>query len=255
MTLSLLIKPESYLPSSELGDDTHVWFLDINQLPEDVIHKHQHILSAEEAFRAKSLKHRKLQFFAMRELVRLCLSHYTKTTPDSLEVNATPKGKPFLANPNLPIKFNLSHCNNVAVLAVCLHDEIGIDVESITRNRSQRNIATRYFHPQELAQLTSMDDIEHNNYFFRLWTLKEAFFKATGDGISAGLDKAAFELENTDTNNNNAIKSMLSPELALSSDDWQFYQTFLSKDFCVALAKQTAIPVNIRWFNGSDLFI
>jgi len=256
MALSLLIKPNTYSSSIELGNECHLWFLDVSQLPDSIILHNQHILSDNEELRSKSLKHRKLQFIAIREFVRLCLSRYTKISPEKLEVEASAKGKPFLANIELPVKFNLSHCNNVAVLAVCLHDDVGVDIESITRNRSQRNIASRYFHPQEITQLAQMDDTAYNNYFFRLWTLKEAFFKATGDGISAGLDKAGFQLENVgmESADGDAIKAILSADLATTADNWQFYQAFLSSDYCVALAKHSTQPINIHWFNGYNLF-
>lgn len=249
MALPPTIKLKTYSPDFNLQDSCHLWLLDIDQLTQDMIIQQQGILSDSELTRFQSLKRRQLQFIAMRAFVRKCLALYTGMHPRDLIIDAEPQGKPFLAKPTLPIKFNLSHCNNTAVLALGLQDEIGVDIESITRNRGQRKIATRYFHPQEIAQLALLNDSQHNHYFYRLWTLKEAFFKAIGTGISAGLDKAAFHLEGE------AITVTLASDLQTPGDNWQFYQTFINSDFCVALARQSRDRHDIHWFDGRELFI
>lgn len=239
---------KSYSPDIKLRDNCHLWFLDIDQLTESAIEAQRSVLSASELIRVQLLKRRQLQFIAIRALVRKCLSLYSGIDPHQLILDTRPQGKPFLVNSTLPITFNLSHCNNIAVLAIALQDEIGVDIESTTRNRGQRNIATRYFHPQEIAQLAALDDSQHNTYFYRLWTLKEAFFKAIGTGISAGLDKAAFHFDG------DVITATLACDLQTSRDSWQFYQTFIHSDFCVALARQSQQSGNIHWFDGRELF-
>lgn len=248
MALSLRIKLETDPSQFNLQDSCHLWLLDLDQLSDEVVIQHRDLLSDSELLHVELLKRRQLNVIAIRAFVRKCLSLYSAIPPRALLINTAEKGKPFLANVNVPIKFNLSHCKNIAVLAIALQDEIGVDIESISRNSSQRAIAERYFHPQELAQLATLDDVKHNDYFFRLWTLKEAFFKATGDGISAGLDKAAFHLKGEE------IKVVLSPELKTDNDCWQFYQVFISSDFCVALARNCKSEKNIHWFNGTELF-
>ena len=249
MTNLLQINPEIYTAEFVLGDDCHLWFLDLTQLPDAAINQQQIVLSGHELTRARALKRRKQEFIAMRAFVRLCLSRYTQTDPANLELQSTSKGKPFLANAKIPIKFNLSHCNNFAVLAIGLQFDIGVDIESITRNRSQREIAARYFHPREVVQLESLNETDHNIYFFRLWTLKEAFLKATGDGISAGLEKAEFALDGE------KITAQLADDLQTHVDNWQFYQTFITSEFCVALARHDKQAINVRWFNGMQLFL
>ncbi|HWV14547.1 MAG TPA: 4'-phosphopantetheinyl transferase superfamily protein [Cellvibrio sp.] len=247
--LPLLIKPETYSDHFDLRRECHLWFLDLTQLPEDTVRQTQLFLSTDELQRMRTLKRRQLEFIATRALVRLCLSRYTNEPPQSLQLKTAEKGKPFLAGANTPIQFNLSHCNQVAVLVIGWQAALGVDIESTTRNRSQREIAARYFHPLELAQLEKLDNPAHNTHFFRLWTLKEAFFKATGEGISAGLEKAAFHLEGQ------TINAQLADELNTQADDWQFYQTFMNQDFCVALARHSGEEINIRWFDAAELFL
>lgn len=98
-------------------------------------------------------------------------------------------GKPFL--PDTPqLHFNLSHCSG---LAVCLlsHTECGVDCESI-RPCKQR-VAERVCNAQELAALKAAKDADF--LFTRLWTLKEAYVKAIGIGISYPMREVSFSFE------------------------------------------------------------
>ena len=247
MNLFLHKKSEIHSPSFNLKSACHLWLLDLTQLT-DLIINNQSALSEEELLKAESLKNQKLEFIAMRVFVRKCLSLYTHIHPHELVIHKESKGKPFLANSNLPITFNLSHCKEVAVLAVGFDYSVGVDVESISRNRNQHAIAQRFFHRDEIAQLEKLNDTEYNRYFFQLWTLKEAFLKATGDGISIGLDKVIFSV----TEENIAVE--LSETLNTKKQEWQFHQTFLTDDFCISLARHSEKPFNVHWFNGAELF-
>ncbi|MEE0910219.1 MAG: 4'-phosphopantetheinyl transferase superfamily protein [Bacteroidales bacterium] len=95
------------------------------------------------------------------------------------------KGKPyFLYNENL--HFSISHTNSH--IAIALHDkEIGIDIEN-TR-KCNLNLAKRYFHQEEYNYLSSLPKEEQDEAFTRIWTLKEAFVKCTGEGIAGGFNK------------------------------------------------------------------
>ena len=247
--IQLLIQPENLAQTFNLQNECHLWFLDVSELPETTITAHKSILSKSELVRAAGLHHRQAQFIALRAFVRLCLSRYTNTPPLTLGLATEAKGKPILEAAALPITFNLSHCDTMAVLAVSLHAEVGVDIESITRKRNTHSIANRYFHPHEIAELAQLKPADYQRDFFRLWTLKEAFFKAIGTGISTGLDKARFSF------NGDNIHVALAVDIKSDANDWQFYQTFLSTDYCVALARQAKTPVNIRWFAGADLFL
>ena len=248
MTLALSINADKYSSAFSLGTSSHLWLLDLTQLTADVIIHHQACLSPAELLRAQAFKQRHLQFLATRAFVRLCLARYTLTPPHTLTVATERNGKPYLIDAPLPIVFNLSHSQDMAVLAVGLQHPVGIDIETTTRKRSQIGIAERYFHPTEVAQLKQLADTEQRKYFFQLWTLKEAFLKATGLGISCGLDKVAFNLQE------NSIQAELAPELNTKAEDWQFYQTFINMDYCVALARHTHKPLSVHWFDGSELF-
>lgn len=88
-------------------------------------------------------------------------------------------GKPCLADRE-DLYFNLSHSGNL-VMAAFARVEVGCDVEQI--KTADFRVARRFFALEEQAFLEGcVSEMEKNDAFFRLWTLKEAFMKATGEG-------------------------------------------------------------------------
>ena len=109
-------------------------------------------------------------------------------------------GKPEVANPeaaDLPgrLRFNLSHTNGLALLAVCLDADLGIDVEAVRTISDLELIAQSHFSPREVAALNAVGHAGKQRAFFRCWTRKEAFLKAHGRGLSIPLDSFAVSLE------------------------------------------------------------
>ncbi len=106
-------------------------------------------------------------------------------------VAARANGKPvFLEYPE--VHFNLSHSGNYVVCAVA-QCEVGVDIEGGRRIRP--SIENRFFSEEECRWVCKADSEElHSERFFRLWTLKEAYSKLTGEGISYGIGKAHFEM-------------------------------------------------------------
>lgn len=243
------ITPETFSPNLPLGNHCHLWLLDLTQLPEDLIARQQVFLSRAELQRLQTIKQRQAQFIAIRAFVRLCLARYTHSRPQDLVIATQKNGKPYLVNPVSPLVFNLSHSQDMAVFAVGMEHALGVDIESVKRKGSQRDIAERYFHQAEVAQLNKLSGTEQANLFFRLWTLKEAFLKATGEGISGGLDKIAFDLQGE------GIKVTFARESNTRVQEWQFFQAFINPDYCVALARNSGGATKVYWLQGRDLFV
>lgn len=93
----------------------------------------------------------------------------------------TEKGKPFVPN---QLHFSIAHDANLVVVAFA-SSELGIDVQRIS-SRVWNGVISR-FHPLEQAALASSLEEEHQALFYRIWTRKEAFLKAIGDGITIEL--------------------------------------------------------------------
>jgi 4'-phosphopantetheinyl transferase len=107
-------------------------------------------------------------------------------TDGRLDFAVSGNGKPFL--PGSPhIKFNLSHSGEVALVAVALEVEIGVDVEWIRPMPEYRQIAERFFPPSQAGLVADEAD------FFRRWTRIEAVVKACGTGIYGIADEPSGE--------------------------------------------------------------
>ncbi|MBU8536768.1 4'-phosphopantetheinyl transferase family protein [Falsiroseomonas tokyonensis] len=106
-------------------------------------------------------------------------------------------GKPEVAAAHgLPwLRFNLSHTRSLVACAVTAVDDLGLDVEDLARREAGPGLAERYFAPAEAALLSAMPPADRHAGFLRIWTLKEAYVKATGEGIGAGLDSFGFTLD------------------------------------------------------------
>lgn len=101
------------------------------------------------------------------------------------------RGKPSLA-PSYggeSIRFNVSHSNELALYAMTNHREVGVDIEFMRPLDEVESIARRFFSTREQAILRSLPAHLKQQGFYNCWTRKEAYIKATGEGISQPLDQ------------------------------------------------------------------
>ena len=83
--------------------------------------------------------------------------------------------------------FNMSHSEGVAIYAFAVHDEIGVDIQSIRDDIHFHRIANRYFAPSEVQRIMRADSSDQIHTFFQYWVRKEAVLKAAGCGLGDGL--------------------------------------------------------------------
>ena len=190
---------ESWLPPPDrpvaLDEDVQVWRIYLD-LPASEIDDMKGVLSAEEKTRAARFvfdKHR-ARFIAGRASLRRILGRYLGRAPERLEFGYGHRGKPYLKNdpPGNPLRFNLSHSSELALLAVVGSRDIGVDVERVRAVQYHLKIAGRFFSPGEVAVIRSLPPEVQFEAFFNCWTRKEAYIKALGDGLAYPLD--AFEV-------------------------------------------------------------
>lgn len=124
----------------------------------------------------------------VRIALRLLLGKTLEWDPQKIQFKYSANGKPSLAIPDLPIHFNVSHSGNYGLIGIAQHHPIGVDLEVMQPQKNFVKLAQRFFAPSEQAQLSVTTQEEQKTVFYQLWTAKEAFLKATGLGISAGLN-------------------------------------------------------------------
>jgi 4'-phosphopantetheinyl transferase len=131
----------------------------------------------------------------------------------------------------MPLRFNLSHCDGLVLCGVTRDCDIGVDCENLNRHVEIEKLAARVFSAREQEFFNSMPAPMRTKTFFRIWTLKEAYVKARGLGMSLPLEKFSFDLAAS-----NGFRIAFSPEVQDQSEDWQFVQPTLSVPFVAAVA-------------------
>lgn len=139
----------------------------------------------------------RLQHIVGRALLRTTLSRYADVPPGDWRFRADAFGKPQIDQPALSrdLRFNLSHTDGLVTLAVTEGLEVGVDVENIGRNLDAIGLARTAFAPEEVATVERAPLHERQQRFFALWTLKEAYSKARGLGLSLPFDTFSFDLD------------------------------------------------------------
>jgi 4'-phosphopantetheinyl transferase len=179
--------------------DVHVWTARLDVPPPEV-EESWRTLSDDEQSRARRFvfEHGRRRFIVGRGLLRRLLGHYAGVAPEWLEFSYGRYGKPAVAGPSSarPLRFNLSHCEDLALYAVTRGREVGVDVERIRPEFATLDIAERFFSSGEVAVLRAVADPgARARAFFACWTRKEAYIKARGEGLSFPLHRFRVSLE------------------------------------------------------------
>ena len=151
------------------------------------------VLSADEHARAERFYFQKdrERFMVARGLLRTVLGRYLNQEPSQLRFCYSPYGKPALATGSgrNTLRFNVSHSHGLALYAITCGRELGVDVELIRPELPDEEIAERFFSFQEVSGLRALPPNMRLEAFFNCWTLKEAYIKARGEGLSLPLDQ------------------------------------------------------------------
>jgi 4'-phosphopantetheinyl transferase len=175
-------------------DEVHVWRLALDA-PHTCLARLWLTLAGDERARAERYffeQHRQ-RFIAGRGFMRAILARYLHQQPDSLRFCYGPNGKPSLAADGV-LPFNLSHSEDGGLLAVSRSRELGVDLEQVRPRPNLEELAQRFFAPAEVAALAEVAAAEKDLAFYNCWTRKEAFIKASGEGLARPLDQFTVSL-------------------------------------------------------------
>ena len=224
--------------------ETHVWRVALDQ-PDARVATLFALLSEDErrrAFRFHFDRDRR-RFTVARGALRSILGSYLATPPERLRFGYSEHGKPFLRQPQpllLDLRFNVSHSDELALVAVTVATEVGVDVEKIRPDFAGLEIAERFFSPAEVRALRSLPIHLRSRAFFNCWTRKEAFVKATGRGLSFPLK--AFDV---------TLAPGESPRLLrVENDDparWSIFEVSPAPDFVGALVVESRDVLLMGW--------
>jgi 4'-phosphopantetheinyl transferase len=130
-------------------------------------------------------------FCVGRASLRLILSRYLQTKPGRLQLATGEFGKPYFADQKLSagLRFNLSHSNQLALIAIVRDREVGVDLEYMRSDFVTDDVANHFFSPAEVEQFREVPAESKTQSFFNCWTRKEAYIKARGEGLYCPLDQ------------------------------------------------------------------
>jgi 4'-phosphopantetheinyl transferase len=231
-------------PHHTLGaHEVHVWHLCADRLPDQQVGAGLHtLLSPEEQDRMACYRHDadRTLYLLSRGLMRSVLASYLGCACRDVRFTANDFGKPILhadccpfanARSSEKLHFNLTHSRGAVALAVSNGREVGIDIEKRGRSVEFLPLAERFFSASEANHLKGLPTEKLGEAFFAIWTLKEAFVKGIGRGLSFPLDAFCFDLEGDRFLRFRPLADFVSP-------DWHFQQFDLGERHCGAVAVQ-----------------
>ena len=217
----------------ELNDGTvHLWIADLNSWGNHAGNLRS-LLSDEELNRLDRLKidNKKAEFLSSRSILRIILSMYLTEDPNDLSINYTLAGKPIL--PNTELQFNVSHSKDFLLCGISLINRIGIDIQEIYPISSLDRIINNFFSPTEIQYLRSLPSREaYQENFFAIWTAKEAYLKAVGEGIQGSFNQLSTIPDSTDPK----IFKLVLPDTPKTEMNWTIKTVEVSQGYSAALA-------------------
>ncbi len=171
-------------PAPLRAGEVHLWRAALLPTPEI-----RDALTKSEWMQANRFQHERERerFIATRGLLRLILAKYVDGDPGDLEFCTGPFGKPELNSPATALRFNLSHSDDLLLLAVTHGREVGVDLEFMRPEVPFETLADHYFDPDDAWDLRLLPVGEKPWKFYDIWTCTEAQLKASGTGIAHGM--------------------------------------------------------------------
>ena len=158
--------------------------------------------------------------------LRNLLAQMLNQPPEKIRIKKTEYGKPYLADyPELA--FNLSHTADRLMIAVGRNCQLGVDIEICKPRVNLSGLVNKCFAEEEAAHWTQLPETQKNQAFYRFWTRKEAFVKATGHGISLGLNHCVINPENP-------TEFIRVPDLYGQASAWHVQDIDLGEGICSA---------------------
>jgi len=215
--------------------DVDVWYLWPERVADrERLQRHARILANDERTRAESFRFendRNLHLLS-KAFVRILLSRYTSIDPSAWEFVRNEYGKPAISSPAnaAHISFNISHTKGLIAGVFALNSAVGIDAENHHQRVDALSIAHDYLSFTEYSVLCKAATSDRDRRFLEFWTLKEAYAKAKGMGMSMDLSRFTFEIHNE-----NATISFHSKD-ADDSSFWNFRLLRPGPDHTAAVA-------------------
>jgi len=229
-------------------NEVHLWLVDCQQYFSKINNLFS-ILSPEEQEKADRFKfaiHRQ-RFIINRANLKIILSKYLQLKPTEIKFKYGLKGKPSLEDQlnYLNLKFNISHSENLAIYGIS-QNLIGVDLEKINQQVSCVELAERFFCPSEFKTISQLVYPQNYQGFYLAWTSKEAYLKATGEGLSGGLDSVELALNIAE----NKAKIIHIKNIDNYQNNWQLFNFKIDDNFLFSVAIANYDTLKFQFYEG-----
>lgn len=195
------------------------------------------------------------RFLLGRAMVRLVLSRRQGgvVAPEAWLFGHNEHGRPHVVSPvpTPSVHFNLTHTRSLLALIVGQSEEVGIDAECLDRPLSIEAVAANYFAPLEQALISEAAPARRRAVFFEIWTLREAYAKARGLGLTLPLDSYRFRLDA------HAARLECDERCDDDADRWRFHRFKPTPQHVVSIAQAglqaDAWPPSLNWLSDAEL--
>lgn len=220
-------------------DRVHLWRVNLD-LPAVIIEELRVCLSPDEIDKANKFRfpQHNRRFVVARGVLRQLLGNYLQISPREIKFQYSDRGKPYLTTTGFhnSLQFNISHSQEYALYGFTYDYPIGVDIEHLREMKDAVQIAQRFFSPQEFQSIDNLDSAQQQKVFFKLWTAKEAYLKATGTGLSGSLSSVNIGLNDME---NPYLESIQGSIEAVKS--WSMYPCIPALNYVGAIAIKAQI--------------
>jgi 4'-phosphopantetheinyl transferase len=230
--------------------ELHIWRINldnVNYQPKHLIS----LLSSKEIERSKRFifERDSYRYQVTHSMKRLIVANYLDCNPQCLCFESGSHGKPALTKLQNPLKiqFNISHSQDLILIAITIEDSVGIDIEYNDKKLLIENLSEAIFSPFEkkfFATLNSQQ--EKKEAFLRCWTRKEAYLKAIGIGLTDDLTSISVDL-NKDVSSHDWLKNSMLSYSKLTA--WKLFPLEID-NYYTANAVATSFQKNLFYYDA-----
>jgi 4'-phosphopantetheinyl transferase len=229
--------------------EVDVWMARLTSIDDTSTQALGSLLSQDERNRADAFPfvHHRRDYVVAHALLRVTLARYLSCDPTGLTFASSVGERPALAGSPSPFDFSLSHTEGLAAVAVCRAATVGLDAEDFERAGDHVELADRHFDADEARALRALGAVPRRRRFVELWTLKEAYSKARGVGLSLPLDRVSFTVAR-----GRPPHATFAPELAHERGRWKFALLHPTSRHILAIARSGSWPLAPRVFAATS---
>ncbi|MFD5712992.1 4'-phosphopantetheinyl transferase family protein [Streptomyces pharetrae] len=136
------------------------------------------------------------RFLTSRMIVKYTAAAALRTDPAELDLAYRIGGRPFIRGYD-QIDVSLSHTDDLITVGISRTGRIGVDAEPADRTVSFELLHRHMCTPAESAELARLPPARQTAQLLRLWTLKEAYTKALGQGLRLGFTEFGFAADSS----------------------------------------------------------